>query len=280
MTEKEQQPPGVATGPGAAEAGDEERVGAEAEPAAEAEPDAEAEPVTEADAEPEPAAAEAGDEERAGAEAEPEPAAAETGSEEPAETAAPPAAEAEPVAEPEPAAETKPAAEEDAERADADLDSLAEDNERLRTEAQESRDQALWAMAELDNVRKRAARDMDNARKYALDSFVKELLPVIDSMELGLNASQEAADAADPQALQALREGKELTLKKFFDCLEKFGVAVIDPPAGAKFDPQKHEAISMQEGTDSPSGAVLVAAQKGYELNGRLVRPAKVVVAK
>ena len=150
----------------------------------------------------------------------------------------------------------------------------------MRTEAQESRDQALWAMAELDNVRKRAARDMDNARKYALDSFVKELLPVIDSMELGLNASQEAADAADPQALQALREGKELTLKKFFDCLEKFGVAVIDPPAGAKFDPQKHEAISMQEGTDSPSGAVLVAAQKGYELNGRLVRPAKVVVAK
>lgn len=257
MTEKEQQPPGVATGPGAAEAGNEEPAGAEAELAAEAE----AEPVAEADAEPEPAAAE-------------------TGSEEPAETDAPPAAEAEPVAEAEPAAETKPAAEEDAERAAADLDSLAEDNERLRTEAQESRDQALWAMAELDNVRKRAARDMDNARKYALDSFVKELLPVIDSMELGLNASQEAADAADPQALQALREGKELTLKKFFDCLEKFGVAVIDPPAGAKFDPQKHEAISMQEGTDSPSGAVLVAAQKGYELNGRLVRPAKVVVAK
>ena len=260
MTEKEQQPPGVATGPGAAEAGNEEPAGAEAELAAEAEPDAEAEPVAEADAEPEPAAAE-------------------TGSEEPAETDAPPAAEAEPVAEAEPAAEAEPVADTDAERA-ADLDSLAADNERLRTEAQESRDQALWAMAELDNVRKRAARDMDNARKYALDPFVKELLPVIDSMELGLNASQEAADAADPQALQALREGKELTLKKFFDCLEKFGVAVIDPPAGAKFDPQKHEAISMQEGTDSPSGAVLVAAQKGYELNGRLVRPAKVVVAK
>ena len=134
-------------------------------------------------------------------------------------------------------------------------------------------------MAELDNVRKRAARDMDNARKYALDSFVKELLPVIDSMELGLNASQSAADAADAQALQALREGMELTLKKFFDCLEKFGVEVIDP-AGAKFDPQKHEAISAQEGTDSASGTVLVVAQKGYELNGRLARPAKVVVAK
>ena len=120
---------------------------------------------------------------------------------------------------------------------------------------------------------------MDNARKYALDSFVKELLPVIDSMELGLNASQSAADAADAQALQALREGMELTLKKFFDCLEKFGVAVIDP-AGAKFDPQKHEAISAQEETDSASGTVLVVAQKGYELNGRLARPAKVVVAK
>lgn len=238
MTEKEQQPPRVATGPGAAEAGNEERAGAEAEPAAEAESATEAEPV-----------------------AEPEP-------ETVAET------EAEPAAEPEP----EPVADADAERA-ADLDTLAADNERLQTEAREHRDQALRAVAELDNVRKRAARDMDNARKYALDSFVKELLPVIDSMELGLNASQEAADAADPQALQALREGMELTLKKFFDGLEKFGVAVIDP-AGAKFDPQKHEAISAQEGTDSPSGAVLLVAQKGYELNGRLVRPAKVVVAK
>lgn len=243
MTEKEQQPPGVATGPGAAEADNQERVEAEAEPVAEAEPATEAEPV-----------------------AEPEP-------ETVAET------EAEPVAEAESTTEAEPVAEADAERA-ADLDRLAADNERLQTEAREHRDQALRAVAELDNVRKRAARDIDNARKYALDSFVKELLPVIDSMELGLNASQEAADAADPQALQALREGKELTLKKFFDCLEKFGVAVIDPPTGAKFDPQKHEAISMQEGTDSPSGAVLVVAQKGYELNGRLVRPAKVVVAK
>ena len=241
MIEKEQQPPGGATAPGAAEAGSEERAGADdAEPVAEAESATEAEPA--ADAEPV-------------AEAEL-------------------AADAEPATEAEPVAEAKP----DAERA-ADLDSLAADNERLRTEAQEQRDQALRAVAELNNVRKRAARDMDNARKYALDSFVKELLPVIDSMELGLNASQEAADAADPQALQALREGMELTLKKFFDGLEKFGVAVIDP-AGAKFDPQKHEAISAQEGTDSPSGAVLLVAQKGYELNGRLVRPAKVVVAK
>ena len=233
MTEKEQQPPGGATAPSAAETGSEERAGADdAEPVAEAEPVADAEPV----------------------------------------------AEAEPAADAEPTAEAEPVAEAGAERA-ADLDSLAADNERLQAEAQEQRDQALRAVAELDNVRKRAARDMDNARKYALDPFVKELLPVIDSMELGLNASQEAADAADPQALQALREGMELTLKKFFDGLEKFGVAVIDP-AGAKFDPQKHEAISLQEGTDSPSGAVLVVAQKGYELNGRLVRPAKVVVAK
>lgn len=251
MIEKEQQPPGGATAPGAAEAGSEERAGAgDAEPVAETEPAADAEPVAEA----EPAA-----------EAEPV-------------AEAEPAADAEPATESEPAADAEPTAETDAERA-ADLDSLAADNERLQAEAQEQRDQALRAVAELDNVRKRAARDMDNARKYALDSFVKELLPVIDSMELGLNASQEAADAADPQALQALREGMELTLKKFFDGLEKFGVAVIDP-AGAKFDPQKHEAISMQEGTDSPSGAVLVVAQKGYELNGRLVRPAKVVVAK
>lgn len=239
MTEKEQQPSGVATAPDAAEPAAEAEPATEAEPAAEAEPTAEAEPATETE----------------------------------------PAAEAEPAAGAAPAAGAELAAEAEAETAGADLDSLAEDNERLQAEAREHREQALRAVAELDNVRKRAARDMDNARKYALDSFVKELLPVIDSMELGLNASQSAADAADAQALQALREGMELTLKKFFDCLEKFGVAVIDP-AGAKFDPQKHEAISAQEGTDSASGTVLVVAQKGYELNGRLARPAKVVVAK
>ena len=140
-------------------------------------------------------------------------------------------------------------------------------------EVGESVDKALRATAELENIRRRTSRDIENAHKYALERFVNELLPVIDSMELGINASQSAED------LESLREGMDLTLKKLFDCLEKFGVKAIDP-AGDKFDPEWHEAVSMQELEGSDPGQVVTVMQKGYELNGRLVRPAMVVVAK
>ena len=150
---------------------------------------------------------------------------------------------------------------------------LLQENERLKLEVRESVDKALRATAELENIRKRTSRDIENAHKYALERFVNELLPVIDSMELGINASQSAED------IESLREGMDLTLKKLFDCLEKFGVKAIDP-AGEKFDPDWHEAVSMQELEGSDSGQVVTVMQKGYELNGRLVRPAMVVVAK
>ena len=150
---------------------------------------------------------------------------------------------------------------------------LLQENERLKMEVRESVDKALRATAELENIRKRTSRDIENAHKYALERFVNELLPVIDSMELGINASQSAED------IESLREGMDLTLKKLFDCLEKFGVKAIDP-AGEKFDPEWHEAVSMQELEGSDSGQVVTVMQKGYELNGRLVRPAMVVVAK
>ena len=150
---------------------------------------------------------------------------------------------------------------------------LLQENERLKLELQENVDKALRATAELDNVRKRASRDVESAHKYALERFVNELLPVLDSMELGINASQSAQD------IESLREGMDLTLKKLFDCLDKFGVKAIDP-AGEKFDPDWHEAVSMQELEGSDSGQVVTVMQKGYELNGRLVRPAMVVVAK
>ena len=151
--------------------------------------------------------------------------------------------------------------------------SLLQENERLKIEVRESVDKALRATAELENIRRRTSRDIENAHKYALERFVNELLPVIDSMELGINASQSAED------LESLREGMDLTLKKLFDCLEKFGVKAIDP-AGEKFDPDWHEAVSMQELEGSDPGQVVTVMQKGYELNGRLVRPAMVVVAK
>ena len=153
------------------------------------------------------------------------------------------------------------------------LPDCCRENERLKMEVQESSDKAVRATAELDNIRKRTSRDIENAHKYALERFVNELLPVVDSMELGINASQSAED------IESLREGMDLTLKMLFDCMSKFGVKTIDP-AGEKFDPEWHEAVSMQELEGSEPGRVVTVIQKGYELNGRLVRPAMVVVAK
>ena len=150
---------------------------------------------------------------------------------------------------------------------------LLQENERLKLEARENIDKALRATAELDNIRKRTSRDIENAHKYALERFINELLPVVDSIELGINASQSAEDT------ESLREGMDLTLKKLFDCLGKFGVNTIDP-TGEKFDPEWHEAVSVQELEGSDPGQVVTVMQKGYELNGRLIRPAMVVVAK
>ncbi len=154
-----------------------------------------------------------------------------------------------------------------------EITGLLQENERLKMEIQESSDKVVRATAELDNIRKRTSRDIENAHKYALERFVNELLPVVDSMELGINASQSAQD------IESLREGMDLTLKMLFDCMGKFGVKTIDP-AGEKFDPEWHEAVSMQELEGSEPGQVVTVIQKGYELNGRLVRPAMVVVAK
>ena len=145
--------------------------------------------------------------------------------------------------------------------------------ESLKHQAQESLDKALRAQAELDNVRKRSLRDVENAHKYALDKFANGLLPVIDSLELGIDA----ADSEEEQ--NTLKEGMNLTLKMFRGVMEKHGVKEIESE-GEKFDPEKHEAVSMQEIEGSESGAVIAVLQKGYALNGRLIRPAMVVVAK
>jgi molecular chaperone GrpE len=145
--------------------------------------------------------------------------------------------------------------------------------EALKHQAQENLDKALRAQAELDNVRKRSLRDVENAHKYALDKFANELLPVIDSLELGIDA----ADNTEEQ--NTLKEGMKLTLKMFRDVMEKHGVKEVESE-GEKFDPEKHEAVSMQEMEGSESGFVIAVLQKGYALNGRLIRPAMVVVAK
>ena len=154
------------------------------------------------------------------------------------------------------------------------IESLSEQIEALKTTAADNLDRAIRAQAELDNVRKRTSRDIENAHKYALEKFINELLPVLDSLELGINASENTEDTS------SLREGMEITMKMFFSSLEKIGVKPVESQKGEKFNPDQHEAVTMQEVEDVESGAVTTTLQKGYELNGRLIRPAKVIVAK
>ena len=135
-------------------------------------------------------------------------------------------------------------------------------------------DQMMRLRAEMENNRKRAERDVENAHKYALKNFAEALLPVIDSMEMGMNAAE-----AENASLESIREGSELTMNMFVQVLEKQGLTQIDP-LGDKFDPEQHQAISMVEDENAESNTVINVMQKGFLLNDRLVRPAMVVVAK
>lgn len=138
------------------------------------------------------------------------------------------------------------------------------------TRALESRDLYMRALAELENVRKRAARDVEQAHKYALDRFANDLIGVKDSLELGLLA---AADA------ETLRAGTEATLKLLKKAFEKAGLTELEP-LGEPFNPQLHEAMAMQPSAEHVPDSVLQVVQKGYQLNGRLLRPARVIVAR
>lgn len=135
-----------------------------------------------------------------------------------------------------------------------------------------SRDQALRAVAELDNVRKRAAREVEQAHRYAVEKLAQELLPVCDSLELAV-ANAGRGDAA------SLLAGQEATLKLLGKAFEKFSIQPLDP-VGEPFDPDRHEAMVMQESATAAPDSVLAVVQKGYELNGRVLRPARVIVAR
>jgi len=160
-----------------------------------------------------------------------------------------------------------------AEEQELDIETLQALLEKEKEQSQANRDAALRAQAEMENLRKRTTRDVESAHKYALEKFVHELLPILDSLVLGMAAAESAENTDE------LREGMDLTLKMFNSAMEKFGVKTIDPQ-GEKFNPEQHEAVSMQEIEGSESGTVVTVMQKGYELNGRLVRPAMVLVAK
>ncbi|PJD92901.1 MAG: nucleotide exchange factor GrpE [Legionella sp.] len=137
--------------------------------------------------------------------------------------------------------------------------------------AYQYKDQATRAMAELENIRRRAERDVAQAHRYSLERFVDGLLPVVDSLEQGLQLVDEQSD-------QAMHEGLSLTMKLLLSVLAKFQVEQIDP-MGAIFNPQEHEAMSMQD-SDAPSSSIIMVFQKGYKLHDRVIRPARVIVAK
>jgi molecular chaperone GrpE len=136
----------------------------------------------------------------------------------------------------------------------------------------QNRDQALRAAAELENLRKRTAREIEQAHRFALEKFAQELLAVRDSLELAV-ASGPKADAA------SLVAGQEATLKLLAKAFDRFAILTVDP-LGEPFDPQRHEAIAVRESATAESDSVLEVVQPGYELNGRLLRPARVIVAR
>jgi len=140
--------------------------------------------------------------------------------------------------------------------------------------AQENWDKAVRAQAEMENLKRRTQKDLEDAHKFALTSFAKELLPVLDSLVLGLQAA-----TGDSEDVKKFREGSELTIKQFESVFAKFKIETIDP-IGQPFNAEQHQAMAMQAVEGAEPNTVVNVFQKGYMLNGRLLRPAMVLVAK
>lgn len=157
---------------------------------------------------------------------------------------------------------------------DSVVEQLKKELAEAEAKSQDNWDKAVRIQAEMENLKKRTQKDLENAHKFALENFTKELLPVIDSLELGLQAVN-----GESEEVQKFREGTELTLKQFESVFAKFNIQSIDP-LGLPFDPQQHQAMSMMPSEDAEPNTVINVFQKGYILNERLIRPAMVVVAK
>jgi len=154
-------------------------------------------------------------------------------------------------------------------------ESLLED---LRAKADENWNHYLRAQAEMENIRRRHEKELENAHKYGLEKFANELLPVIDSLEMGLASIPEDDGGSDVVA--KTREGMELTRKQLQSAVEKFGIAPVEPAIGDPLDPERHQAMSTQESAEVAPNGITAVMQKGYLLNDRLLRPAMVMVAK
>lgn len=170
--------------------------------------------------------------------------------------------------------------EEGAEQGTADAspgDGISELEEALReahARADDNWNQFLRARAELENVRRRAERDVQQARRHAIEKFASEMLAVRDSLEMGVLAADEPGADVDK-----LREGSELTLRMLTQAMEKFDIATIEP-RGERFDPERHEAMAAQESAEHEPNTVIHVVQKGYTLGDRLLRPAMVIVSR
>ncbi|MDP3559193.1 MAG: nucleotide exchange factor GrpE [Legionellaceae bacterium] len=169
-------------------------------------------------------------------------------------------------------AETTAAAASEAGKICTECATLKTQLEQLDTEAKAHLEKALRAAAELENVRRRADREVSNARLFGAESLVKALLPVLDSLE----QAQQAAAGAE---VAAMSEGLALTLKLLQEVLQKQDVIVLDP-IGQTFNPEEHEAMVMQEQPGTPPNVVITVFQKGYKMHGRVLRPARVIVSK
>lgn len=153
------------------------------------------------------------------------------------------------------------------------VDDNAAQSDDLQQQLDASNDQLLRLQAEMQNIRRRAERDVESAHKFGLEKFANQLLPVVDNLQRALDAID-----ADDESQKAIYEGIDLTLKSFLDVLAQFNIEAIDP-SGEPFDADYHQAVSMVPNPDVEPNTVLEVFQKGYKLNGRLMRPAMVVVS-
>ncbi|MEQ8954532.1 MAG: nucleotide exchange factor GrpE [Gammaproteobacteria bacterium] len=170
---------------------------------------------------------------------------------------------------------TAPTEDDSAEHGDMTLEAALTELAASQEETGKARDDLLRVQAEMQNLRRRTEQDVEKAHKYALERFSAELLIVIDNLERALAA---AGDNDDP-TVTAIQQGVELTLKSLQDCFGKFNIETVDP-LGEPFDPALHQAMSMQENPDVEPNTVTAVMQKGYTLNGRVIRPAMVMVAR
>jgi molecular chaperone GrpE len=157
---------------------------------------------------------------------------------------------------------------------EAEIAMLYADLEAAKQTIADQKDGVVRAAADVDNIRRRAAQDVEKAHKFALEKFANELLPVIDNLERAIEFSDK-----ENETLKPLLEGIDMTVKSFNDAVAKFGVEIVNPQ-GEQFNPDFHQAMSIQPSNDVTPNTVLAVMQKGYTLNGRLLRPAMVMVSK